>query len=604
MIAMSKGVVWDLTSYFNSFNSPEMQQFKKEMNADISKMQSESSALGTLNSNNQSAWEKLLLDFEQLIRRLSHYGSYVGCLHSADANNEEYGKESAETDSIGAEFSKIVINLKMGLKNAEDADFVTFCQREKLVDISFHLGELREEAQKTMSSELETLAADLSVDGFSSWDRLYNVLAGKLCFDMHWPDGRVEKTPMAQCRSLMQDSDRKVRQAAFEHGNKAWEQVEDVCAASLNAISGTRLLLNRRRGFEHFLDVSLMQSRISRKTLDAMFQAIAECRPFIQKLGKAKAKALGQEKLAWYDCEAPLAIPSLNRYSWEECVSMVEKAFARAYPELCNFFKDALAKKWVESEPRQGKRPGAFCTGSLLTEESRVFMSYAGSLNDISTLAHEIGHAFHSAQLNGLRPLCQEYPMTLAESASTFAEILLAEGIMTDPDSSDAQKLSVLTATVNHGIAFLIDIPIRFNFEKTFHEERMRGEVSVSRFKSLMTEAMQSQFGDLLEENGANPFFWASKMHFYLTGVSFYNYPYTFGYLLSRGLFEMFKREGKAFLPKYQEFLRYSGSDMAQSVAQDTLGVDLETTDFWKRSIMSHEPELAEFETLVKKVLG
>jgi oligoendopeptidase F len=231
-------------------------------------------------------------------------------------------------------------------------------------------------------------------------------------------------------------------------------------------------------------------------------------------------------------------------------------------------------------------------------------MSYAGSLNDISTLAHEIGHAFHSAQLNGLRPLCQEYPMTLAESASTFAEILLAEGIMTDPDSSDAQKLSVLTATVNHGIAFLIDIPIRFNFEKAFHEERMRGEVSVSRFKSLMTDAMQSQFGDLLEENGANPFFWASKMHFYLTGVSFYNYPYTFGYLLSRGLFEMFKREGKAFLPKYQEFLRYSGSDMAQSVAQDTLGVDLETTDFWKRSIMSHEPELAEFETLVKKVLG
>jgi oligoendopeptidase F len=231
-------------------------------------------------------------------------------------------------------------------------------------------------------------------------------------------------------------------------------------------------------------------------------------------------------------------------------------------------------------------------------------MSYAGSLNDISTLAHEIGHAFHSGQLKGLRPFMQGYPMTLAESASTFAEILLAEGIMTDPDSSDAQKLSVLTATVNHGIAFLIDIPIRFNFEKAFHEERMRGEVSVSHFKSLMTEAMQNQFGDLLEEKGADPFFWASKMHFYLTGVSFYNYPYTFGYLLSRGLFGMFKREGTAFLPKYQEFLRYSGSDMAQNVAQKTLGADLEATDFWKQAIMSHEPELAEFETLVKKVLG
>lgn len=601
---MSKGVIWDLTSYFNAFNSPEMQSFKKELNAQIGKLQGESAALSTLAADNLPKWEQVFLNYEQLSRKLSHYGSYIGCLHAADANNEEYGRESAEIDSISAEFSKIEINLKMGLKKASESDFATFCKREKLSEITFQLTELRQNAQKTMNSDLENLATDLSVDGFSSWDRLYNILAGKLSFDMHWPDGRIEKTPIAQCRSLMQDADRKVRQAAFEHGNQAWKKVEDVCAASLNAISGTRLLLNRRRGFDHFLDVSLLQLRISRKTLDAMFQAISECRPFIQKLGKAKARALGQEKLAWYDCEAPLAIPSLNRYSWEECVAMIDKAFARAYPELCIFFKDAIAKKWVESEPRQGKRPGAFCTGSLLTEESRVFMSYSGSLSDVSTLAHEIGHAFHSAQLRGLRPLKQGYPMTLAESASTFAEILLTEGIMTDPDSSDAQRLSVLTATINHGIAFLIDIPIRFNFEKTFHEERAKGEVSVSRFKSLMTEAMQNQFGELLEENGADPFFWASKMHFYLAGVSFYNYPYTFGYLLSRGLFEMFKREGSAFLPKYQEFLRLSGNDMAQSVAQKALGTDLESTEFWKRAIMSHEAELAQFEELSKKVFG
>ncbi|EKD81953.1 MAG: hypothetical protein ACD_39C01552G0002 [uncultured bacterium] len=601
---MVKGVVWDLTSYFKAFNSPEMKSFKVDMNGLISKLQKATAAMGTLDAKNQTEWEQLFLDYEQLTKKLSHYSSYVGCLHSADANNEDYARESAELDGISAEFSKIEINLKMGLKKASDRNFATFCKRKKFADITFHLTELRADAQKTMSSELENLAADLSVDGFSSWDRLYNTLAGKLSFDMHWPDGRVEKTPMAQCRSLMQDSDRKVRQAAFEHGNKAWEKVEDICASALNAISGTRLVLNRRRGFDHFLDVSLLQSRISRKTLDAMFQAIAECRPFIQKLGKAKAKALGQKKLAWYDCEAPLAIPSLNRYSWKECVAMVDKAFGRAYPELCTFFKEALSKKWVESEPREGKRPGAFCTGSLLTEESRVFMSYAGSLNDVSTLAHEIGHAFHSAQLRGLRPIKQGYPMTLAESASTFAEILLADGILTAPESSDAQKLSVLTGSINHGIAFLIDIPIRFNFEKAFHEERMHGEVSVSRFKSLMTEAMQNQFGELLEKDGANPFFWASKMHFYLTGVTFYNYPYTFGYLLSRGLFEMFKREGRKFLPKYQEFLRLSGSDMAQSVAQKALGADLEGTEFWKRAIMSHESDLAQFEKLYKKVLG
>jgi len=262
-----------------------------------------------------------------------------------------------------------------------------------------------------------------------------------------------------------------------------------------------------------------------------------------------------------------------------------------------------MKKRWIESEPRAGKRPGAFCTGSLLTEESRVFMSYAGSMNDISTLAHEIGHAFHSAQLNGLRPFLQEYPMTLAESASTFGEMILADGILNDKKVSDAQKLNVLTNTINHGIAFLIDIPIRFNFEKAFHEERMKGEVSVSKFKELMTTAMQNQFGDLLEKDGANPMFWASKLHFYISGVTFYNFPYTFGYLLSRGLFGMFQKEGQAFLPKYQEFLRLSGSDMAHKVAKKAVKADLENTEFWKQAIMSHEPELAMFEKLVSKVI-
>ncbi len=600
---MSKGVVWDLSSYFKKFNNSEMKTFKVELKKGIASLQKTSAAMKTLDATNQAKWEKIFLEFEQLMCRLSHFSSYVGCLNAADAANEDYNRESAEIDGISAEFSKIVIYLKMGLKKAAKKDFDTFAARKKLADIKFHLNEMRTEAQKTMSSELEALAADLSVDGFSSWDRLYNTLAGKLTFDMHWPDGRVEKTPMAQCRSIMQDSDRQVRKSAFENGNKAWQNVEDICAAALNALSGTRLLLNNKRGYDHFLDVALAQSRISRKTLDAMFKAVEECRPFIQKIGKAKAKALGQKKLAWYDCEAPLAIPQLNRYSWDEGVKIVDNAFGNAYPDLQAYFRDALKKRWIESEPRAGKRPGAFCTGSLLTEESRVFMSFAGSMNDVTTLAHEIGHAFHSYQLRGLRPFLQEYPMTLAESASTFGEMILADGILHDSKVSDAGRLNVLTSVINDGIAFLIDIPIRFNFEKAFHEERMNGEVSVSKLKELMTNAMQKQFGDLLEKDGANPMFWASKLHFYISGVTFYNFPYTFGYLLSRGLFEMFRKEGRAFLPKYRDFLRLSGSDMAHKVAKKAIKADLEDTTFWKQAIMSHESELAMFEKLAVKVL-
>ncbi|MGM0601398.1 MAG: M3 family oligoendopeptidase [Candidatus Rifleibacteriota bacterium] len=600
---MTKGTVWNLETYFKEFNGPDMVGFKAELKKDIKDLTNRAANQNTLSEENLVDWEKILLDFEELTTRLSHYASYIGCLSAADAHNEDYQKAGAELAQIGADFEKIEIQIKMGFKDCNDSIFKKFCSIEKLQNISFHLAELRDDARQTMSKDLENLASDLSVDGFDSWGRLYDTISGKLNFEMHWPDGKVETMPIAQCRSTMQDSDRAVRQAAFKYGNEAWQSVEDVCAASLNALAGNRLLLNEKRGIEHFLDVPLKQSRINRKTLDAMFGAIEDCSDFIQRLGKAKAKALGQEKLAWYDCEAPLQIPSIERYGWDECVKMVGGSFSRSYPALGNFFQDALKKEWIESEPRGGKRPGAFCTGSLLKEESRVFMSFAGSLNDVSTLAHEVGHAFHSYNLKGLRPMLKGYPMTLAESASTFGEMLLAEGILSDPDSSDALKLNILTEIINHGIAFLIDIPIRFNFEKAFYEERSKGEVGVSRLKELMSGTMKNQFGDLLEKDGADPYFWASKMHFYITGVTFYNFPYSFGYLLSRGLYGMFKKEQEAFLPKYENFLRKSGSNLAHLVAKETLGANLETKEFWKQSIMSHEPELKLFEELVAKVL-
>jgi oligoendopeptidase F len=600
---MTNGTIWNLESYFPEFNGSEMIEFKQKLLADCQSIGRRAEKLGSLTPENSTNWEELLLDFEELTTRVSHYSSYIGCLSSADANNEAYQKASAELSFYEAEFGKIEIYIKMGLKDCTDKDLEAFIGRESLQEIAFHLKELRLAAQNTMSKSLETLASDLGVDGFDAWGRLYDTISGKLSFEMLWPDGRKEILPIAQCRSTMQDSNRQVRKAAFEQGNKAWSSVEDVCAACLNSIAGTRLILNKKRGIEHFLDVPLQQSRINQKTLDAMLTAIQDSSDFVQRLGMAKAKALGLNKLAWYDCEAPLNIPSIERYSWDECVNMVGAAFERSYPKLGSFFKDALQKNWVESEARDGKRPGAFCTGTLLKEESRVFMTYAGSLNDVSTLAHEIGHAFHSFNLKGLRPMLKGYPMTLAESASTFGEMLLADGILSNPNASDALKLNILTEILNHGIAFLIDIPIRFNFEKSFYEERSKGEVGVSRLKELMSDAMKKQFGSLLEENGQDQYFWASKMHFYITEVTFYNFPYSFGYLLSRGLFKMFKDEKEAFLPKYEEFLRKSGTDMAHIVARKTLGAELEQPDFWKAAILSHENELKVFEELVAKVL-
>ena len=396
-----------------------------------------------------------------------------------------------------------------------------------------------------------------------------------------------------------------MRQAAFQAGNEAWRDIEDVAAAALNAIAGTRLTLNRYRGVNHFLDIALFQSAVSRKTLDSMFEALFANIEIPRRILQLKAKTMGRPAVAWFDLGAPLALPSREKLSWERARAWVTHSFHRAYPRLGHFFEQqVLGKKWVDWEPRSAKRPGAFCSTSMLSKESRIFMTYNESLGDVLTLAHESGHAFHGYLMRDVRPYARGYPMTLAETASTFGEQVLMNGLLQDAAISDTQRATILDIDVGHGAVYLLDIPVRYEFEKAFYAERLEGELSVSRLKNLMVDTQRRVLGESLEEGGEDRYFWASKLHFYITGVTFYNFPYTFGYLLSRGLYAMFKREGAAFLPSYEELLRRAGSDTAENVVKQTVGKDLQSRDFWVEAIRSLEGPLKQLEILLPKVLA
>jgi oligoendopeptidase F len=591
---------WDLTSYFPEFNGPEMKKFKKELKEDIESIRNEASSLSSLDTNNQNEWEKIFLECEDLTMRYSHLRSYIGCLASADSLNEEHLREEAEMSVLGAEFSKLSSVLLNAVKDSPKEAFDSFTKRQALNDAAYYLNRVREESQKRMDPENEILAADLGVDGIGAWGRLYDTVSSKLEFEMEYPDGNKARLPMSQRRSLMEKPDRQVRKAAFEGGNQAWKSIEDITASALNSIAGTRLTLNKHRGIDHFLDVALFQAAISKKTLDAMLEAIHSEIELPREILRLKAKTMNRENIAWYDLGAPMDLEFKKKLTWEEAKRLVKKSFSASYPKLGTFVESVFEKNWVDWEPREGKRPGGFCTGSLLTKESRIFMTYNETIGDVLTLAHEAGHAFHSHVMREIRPYSHFYPMTLAESASTFGEMILTEGILEDPSINEAEKTLMLDTEINHGAIYLMDIPVRFEFEKTFYEERQKGEVSVSRLKELMTETQRRIFGDVLEDGAEDPYFWASKLHFYITGVTFYNFPYTFGYLLSRGLFAMFKKEGKEFLPKYEEFLRLTGSDTAENVARRSIGHDLESPEFWIESIHTLNEPLNKLKALLQ----
>lgn len=587
---------WDMTPYFAAFGGEAYHAFREALDADVERLLQRARSLPPLAASSIEAFTELLLEMEQVSARTSHLAGYLGCLGAADSRDEAISRENASAGAARAEYEKIFVVVRAALGDADESDFEALAAQEELEGAGYFLTRLRESALLKMEPELEELASDLGVTGFNAWGRLYDQLSGRLEFQLEVAGREPEQTPVAVTRSLLESPDAATRRAALVGSNTAWEGAAEVTAACLNAIGGTRHALYRRRGVESFLDPALFDAGITRRTLDTLLETVEQRAEVARAYLRKKARILGRERLGFQDLMAPLPVESHDRIPYAQARERVTDAFARLYPELAAFAESAFERQWIDWQPRAGKRPGGFCSTSPWINESRVFITYNETLGDLSTLAHELGHAFHGNVMREMRPWSRRYPMTLAETASTFAEQLVIDAVLDDDEATAEQRALILDSRMQDAATFLLNIPMRFYFEEAFYREREAGEVPISRLKELMTDAQRRCYGDALAEDELDPWFWASKLHFYITGISFYNFPYTFGYLFSMGIFARARTEGAAFLPRYEELLRLTGSDHAEGVARRSLGVDLETPDFWNASIDLIEADARRFD--------
>ncbi len=594
---------WDMSSYFEAPDASDYRAFRKTLSADLEALLRDVADAGPLEAGSVDHWARLITRMEDANARSGHLSSYLGCLGAADARDGTVKRETASVAAERAQMGKLFVAVRARLGAASETAFGALQDHEATRPVAYFLGRLRERASHSMDEALEGLASELEVTGMGAFGRLYDQLSGALEFDLEVaPDARgesarSERLPVSMTRSLLEDADSRVREAALRGANLAWEGQSEVVAACLNAIAGTRLTLQRRRGESHYLDPALFDAGIRRETLEALMTAIRDRQEVLRRFMRDSARLLGKERLAWSDLMAPL--PSAEAppgRPWTDAVERVCGAFSRVYPDLGDFAREAIDRRWIDHTPRTGKRPGGFCSSSSVSDESRIFMTYGETLGDQFTLAHELGHAWHSRVMKGMRPFARRYPMTLAETASTFAEEVVAESVLSEPATSRAERLAMLYSRLQDGVAYLLDIPTRFDFECAFYEERAEGEVGASRLCELMCDAQRRNFGDALDPDGLNPWFWASKLHFYITSISFYNFPYSFGYLFALGLFSRARKEGAGFLPRYEALLRRTGSATAEEVAFESIGVQLSEPGFWHESIDLIEADLARFE--------
>lgn len=460
---------------------------------------------------------------------------------------------------------------------------------------AFTLREARMLAAYLMAPGEEALAAELNLTGGVAWSRLHATLTSQITVPVTL-DGDPRQLTMSMARNLAFHHDRAIRRAGYEAELTAWEGAAAPLAAALNSIKGQVNTLNQRRGWESALDVALIDARIDRATLDAMMTAARESFPDWRRYLRAKARALGLERLAWYDLFAPVG-GSGRPWNFADGAEFIVKRFGAYSERLSEFASRAFHERWIDAEPRPGKEDGAFCMW-MWKDESRVMANFKPSFDGVSTIAHELGHAYHNLQLSGRPMLRRETPMTLAETASIFCETIIQHAALADAQPDE--QIEILEAALQGQCQVIVDISSRFLFEQNVFEQRLARELSIAEFSDLMTRAQRETYGDGLDEAALHPYMWAVKSHYYSPARSYYNFPYMFGLLFGVGLYARHQRDPEGFRAGYDDLLASTGEGDAATLAA-LFGIDTREPAFWRASLDVIRGDIARFEELVER---
>lgn len=533
---------------------------------------------------------------EKLEVAIGQVRNFVQMCSDAYTNDKHASVVMGQIIDLMSQFEKMqTVFMKKIVTIADDRWQNLLEKDEELSKVAFALNEIRREGKRLLSEKEEAIFTELSKDGLTAWSNLYDTTVSIMTIPYTDNDGKTTELSIGQAMNRMYaDPDSKVRKQLFMKWEEAWTKFAPIFADTLNHLAGYRLTVQKFHGRESFLDEPLKYNRMSKQTLEAMWQAVEQNKePFIKFL-QQKAKVLGMEKLGWQDVDAPVVLgkEKAHQFTYEEACDFIIENFATFGPKLSSFAEQALKNRWVEAEDRPYKRPGGYCEELPELEESRIFMTFTGSSSDVSTLAHELGHAFHSYVMKDLPRLNRNYAMNVAETASTFAETIVASATVNQAKTNE-EKVTLLNAKLENATAMFLNIHARFLFETAFYEERQKGIVSEERLNELMLEAQKKAYCDSL--SSWHPHFWCSKLHFFIDDVPFYNFPYTFGYLFCLGIYGEFLKNPEGFEERYIALLKDTGSMKVEELAMKHLGVDLTKKEFWESGIKLIAKDVEQF---------
>ncbi len=583
-----KDATWDLSVFYMDFEDPAL---RRDIDS-VGKILSEMEDILSAEACHLSKLEKLIEKEETLVYTLSRAFGFVQLTLAADTNNLDALKLLGEMSSLMVSVQLMSSKITRFVGAIQDIDAIIE-KSELLKKNAFVIAEIKESASHMLPEDMEKWMLRMSLDGADAFSKLRDRLMGS-----HTVELNGETLPLPAVRGMAYDPDPSVRKAAYEAELASYKKIETAMAYCISCIKGEAITMCEIKNYPDNLIQQLSESRMDKETLDAMLTAIREYLPHFRRYLKKKAELLGHKNgLPFYDLFAPVG-KSTKKYTAEEAQALLVDVFNKVNPEMGEFINHAFENRWIDMYPREGKEGGAFCAGFHEKKLSRVLTNFVGSFSDVSTIAHELGHAWHNKCLETMPCLMADPPMPLAETASIFNETLLSHVVLSGADED--MRLSLLESSLMESTQTIVDIYSRFLFESAVFEARKNGIPTAGELNEMMLNAQREAYGDGLDPEVLHSGMWICKSHYYNVGLHFYNFPYAFGHLFGLGVFEKYLKEGASFLPKYNQLLASCGSGKIADVAA-SVGIDVRSVDYWRSALEGIRKEVDEFIELCSK---
>ena len=585
---------WDLNQYFPSLHSEEfraeMQSVKDAIAESVVTMETLS---GDIDNDPATFVANYLERSRDLTERIGLLYAYIGGHVSVNTRDAEALKAMSELQIAMIPMNQVQTRFTAWMSQQDVEAIIAGSAIAK--EHEFILRRDKIDATHLMSQAEEDLAAELTLSGGSSWGDLQSQVSSQIMVTFEKTPGETVTVPMSDIRNFANDPDRDIRRRAFMAEVQAWQLWQTPLAAALNGVKGEHVTLSKKRGWESVLATSLHQNHIDQETLNAMMSAAREAFPDIHRYWAAKAKAIGVEKLEWFDITSPVG-ENERAWQWDEAMDFILEQVGSYSPKLHDMVQQAIDANWIDAGPRPGKVDGAFCMGTV-PGKSGVLSNFTPSFDGVSTMAHELGHAYHNlCQVDSSPIWGRNTPMTLAETASTFCETILRKAAI--KQGTDDEKFAILAGSLVDSGQIIVDITSRVLFEQSVVERRANGLLTAEEFNELMIAAQKQTYGDAIAEESLHPYMWAVKSHYYSSDYAFYNYPYMFGLLFGLGLYAQYTHDPESFKANYDDLLASTGSADAATLAAG-FGIDIRSKEFWVSSLDVIRQDVDEFESLV-----